>query len=104
MLQRASHPEFLGVCFDLAHVFASGYDLRGYSGYKKVLGEFDRIVGVGKIGAFHLNDSQTELGARNDRHACVPMVLEIPEREEKSRENLDLLRKLQVTPCRGVTR
>ena len=36
-----------------------------------VLAEFDRIIGLGKLKALHINDSQNEVGARKDRHACI---------------------------------
>ena len=59
----------IGVCMDTCHVFAAGYDIRTAVGWKKVLAEFDRIVGLDALLAFHLNDSMHELGSRKDRHA-----------------------------------
>lgn len=117
ILEGVSKSEKLGVCLDTGHLFMAGYDIRGYKGWESVLNEFDKIIGIEKIGAIHLNDSKTGLGSRSDRHACIgegklgfqvfqallkderfresPKILEIPERETKSKSNLELLRKLQ---------
>lgn len=59
----------VGVCMDTCHVFAAGYDIRTPAGWEKVLAEFDRIVGLDALMAFHLNDSLHDLGSRKDRHA-----------------------------------
>jgi len=117
ILEKVQKPELLGVCLDTGHLFMAGYDIRGYKGWESVLNEFNKIIGVGKIGTIHLNDSKTGLGSKSDRHACigegklglqvfhailkdqrfrdVPKVLEIPERDTRSKDNLELLRNLQ---------
>lgn len=59
----------LGVCIDTCHIFAAGYDIRTAEGWEKTLDEFDRIVGLANLKAFHLNDSLKDLGSRVDRHA-----------------------------------
>lgn len=122
ILEEVKNPGLFGVCFDTAHVFAAGYDIRGYEGYETVLGEFDSIIGLKKIKTIHVNDSRTKLGSRSDRHACIgegelgletfhavirdarflniPKVLEIPERDKRSEDNLELLRKLRLIPGR----
>ena len=108
----------IGVCFDTQHAFAAGYDLRTEEGYGKVWEEFDRLVGVKWVRAFHLNDSKKELGTRVDRHEeigkghigkiafkCLmqdkrlektPMSLDTPQSPDchEDKENLDLLRSL----------
>lgn len=71
LLQRLKSPERFGVCFDTCHVFAAGYDLCSPSAYRKTMREFDRLVGVSEIKAFHLNDSKRPLGSRVDRHAHI---------------------------------
>ena len=71
ILSATQSPDRLGVCFDTCHVFAAGYRLATQSGYRATMREFDRIVGVGQIRAFHLNDSLRELGSRVDRHAHI---------------------------------
>jgi deoxyribonuclease-4 len=58
----------LGVCVDTQHAFASGYDLRTRAGYDAMWDEFDRVVGLSRVRAFHLNDSKKPLGSRVDRH------------------------------------
>lgn len=56
----------LGVCMDTCHVWDAGYDIaRDLDG---VLAEFDKIVGLSRLRAVHLNDSMNDLGARKDRH------------------------------------
>ena len=60
------HPEKLRVCFDTCHVSDSGYDL--VHDYEGVMAEFDRILGIDQIAAFHINDSKNEPGAHKDRH------------------------------------
>lgn len=61
----------IGVCIDTCHVFAAGYDIRTTEGWEKTLKEFDEIIGLSHLFAFHLNDSQKDLGARVDRHASI---------------------------------
>ncbi len=61
----------IGVCIDTCHIFAAGYDIRTAEGWEKTLKEFDEAIGLPHLFAFHLNDSQKDLGARVDRHACI---------------------------------
>jgi deoxyribonuclease-4 len=63
--------ERVGVCFDTAHAFASGYDLRDEAGVARVMKEFDRIVGLDKLELSHCNDSKVGLGERRDRHEHI---------------------------------
>ena len=56
---------------DTAHVLAAGYDLRSPDGYVSVMEELGRVVGIGRVGCFHLNDSKTGLGSRVDRHEHI---------------------------------
>lgn len=58
----------IGVCIDTCHIFAAGYDIRTSSAWEATLQEFDRIIGLPYLKAFHLNDSLKELGSRVDRH------------------------------------
>lgn len=58
----------LGVCFDTAHAFASGYDLRDESAVKKTFDKFDKIIGIERLGLIHCNDSMAGLGSHIDRH------------------------------------
>ncbi|MCH5264296.1 MAG: deoxyribonuclease IV [Lachnospiraceae bacterium] len=60
------YPEKLRVCFDTCHVHDAGYDI--VHDYDSVMAEFDRIIGLNQIAAFHINDSKNEQGAHKDRH------------------------------------
>ena len=59
----------LSVCFDTCHVWDAGYDL--VNDYEHVLAEFDRIVGLERIGVLHINDSKNPCGAHKDRHENI---------------------------------
>jgi deoxyribonuclease-4 len=111
-------PERIGICLDTCHCFAAGYDFRTPGAYEKTLGEFDRLIGLHQIRAFHLNDSKRELGSRRDRHEHigkgflgleafrlllhderfeeVPMVIETPKGKglDEDRMNLEVVRSL----------
>ena len=59
------------VCVDTAHIFAAGYNIRDLKEYKKVVKEFDNIIGLKRLKCFHMNDSKKELGSRVDRHEHI---------------------------------
>ena len=59
----------VGVCLDSCHIFDGGYDI--VNDLDGVLAEFDRIVGIDKLCALHLNDSKNVFGSHKDRHACL---------------------------------
>jgi deoxyribonuclease IV len=110
----------LGVCIDSCHVFAAGYPLAAPEDYRDTLAQFDAIVGLEWVRAFHLNDSKREFGSRVDRHehigkgqlgreafrnilndprfAAIPMYLETPKGTVNGRSldamNLATLRRL----------
>jgi len=69
ILDRAALGARMGVCLDTCHVWDAGYDVAG--GLDGVLREFDRVVGLDRLRAIHLNDSRNPLGARKDRHARI---------------------------------
>jgi deoxyribonuclease-4 len=71
ILDLAKHPERLGVCLDTCHVFAAGYAMSNERAYRATMAEFDRIIGLEKLRAFHLNDSAKAFGSRVDRHAHI---------------------------------
>lgn len=58
----------IGVCIDTCHIFVAGYDIRTPEACKQTLHEFDQVVGLKHLYAFHINDSTKDLGARVDRH------------------------------------
>lgn len=61
--------EKMGVCLDTCHVFDSGYDIK--DNLEDVLEEFDKIIGIHKLKAIHLNDSKNFLGCHKDRHEKI---------------------------------
>ena len=69
VIDRCKLPEKLGVCLDTCHVHDAGYDI--VSQFEDVLAEFDRVLGLSRLRAIHLNDSKNPLGARKDRHECI---------------------------------
>lgn len=71
ILELVKERERVGVCFDTCHAFAAGYDLRTADQYRDAMQQFDDIVGLSRIKAFHLNDSKKGLGSRVDRHEHI---------------------------------
>lgn len=63
------NPDRVGVCLDTAHLLAAGYDI--VEDYDGVMRRLDRIIGLGKVHLFHLNDSRMPLGSRIDRHEHI---------------------------------
>jgi deoxyribonuclease-4 len=116
ILELVAEPNRLGVCLDTCHVFAAGYALAPEAEYRATLRAFDRVVGLKRLRAFHLNDSLKPQGSRVDRHAHIgqghlglepfrllvndprfrnrPMVLETPKENDMDAVNLKTLRGL----------
>ena len=69
ILDRVALSEKMGVCLDTCHVWDGGYDIVNH--LDEMLTEFDRVIGLSKLKAIHLNDSQNPLGAHKDRHARI---------------------------------
>lgn len=104
----------VGVCIDTCHIFAAGYDIRTDAAWQSTLNEFDRVVGLKHLYAFHVNDSAKDLGSRVDRHAdlgegkigidsfkflmkcpqtrSIPKYLETPNGPEKWAKEIRMLR------------
>jgi len=61
----------LGVCFDTAHAFASGYDLRDKKLVKKTFDDFDKIIGLERLKLIHGNDSMVDFDSKKDRHENI---------------------------------
>lgn len=102
----------LGVCLDTCHIWDAGYDIK--SDLDGVIGEFDRIIGLGRLRAIHLNDSKNPLGSRKDRHekigeGCIgfealsavtnhpalrdlPFILETPNEPNGYKREIEMLR------------
>ncbi|MFN4111825.1 MAG: deoxyribonuclease IV, partial [Ignavibacteria bacterium] len=106
----------LAVCVDTCHIFAAGYDFRTEKDYLKTFEEFDDIIGLKFLKAFHMNDSKKGLGERIDRHehigkgkiglvgfsfimndkrfANIPKILETP-KGENMREDVVNMKRLK---------
>lgn len=102
----------IGVCLDTCHLFGAGYNITTKESFKKVMDEFDQVVGIEYLKGVHLNDSKEPLGSRRDRHQSIgkgligleafayimnspifnniPMILETPD-PSKYKEEIDLL-------------
>jgi deoxyribonuclease-4 len=116
IMEHSKNPDRIKVCIDTCHLFAAGYDISTEAGYQKTISEFDRIIGLKRLVAIHLNDSKKPLGSRVDRHenigqgaigekafgfvvrdkrfAKIPKLLETPKENDMDRVNLGLLRQL----------
>ena len=69
ILDKVHLNEKMGVCLDTCHVFDGGYDI--VNDLDGVLEEFDKIIGLDRLHAIHMNDSLNVLGSHKDRHACI---------------------------------
>ena len=69
ILDRVTLSEKMGVCLDTCHVHDAGYDIVNH--LDEVLTEFDKVVGLSRLKAVHLNDSMNPLGSRKDRHEKI---------------------------------
>ncbi len=69
IINRVELSDHVGVCLDTCHVWDGGYDVA--DNLDGVLEEFDRVVGLNRLKAIHVNDSLNPLGARKDRHARI---------------------------------
>ncbi len=71
ILERVEQPNRVGVCLDTCHVFAAGYDIGSPAGYRRTMRDLDACLGLWRLKAIHLNDSQKGLGSRVDRHTHI---------------------------------
>lgn len=69
ILDQVKLSEKMGVCLDTCHVHDAGYDIVNH--LDEVLTEFDKVVGLSRLKAVHLNDSMNPLGSRKDRHEKI---------------------------------
>jgi deoxyribonuclease IV len=114
-------PNRMAVCVDTCHIFAAGYDIRTEEGYEKTFKEFDSIIGLNRLAAFHCNDSKKGFGSHVDRHEHIgkgmigvggfsflmndkrflniPKILETPKSEDlhEDVENMKVLKELIKT-------
>ena len=111
----ATGDDTVGVCLDTCHVYDGGYDI--VNDLDGVLREFDRVIGLNRLKALHLNDSKNPFASHKDRHECIgkgslgletfraivnhpalrdkPMILETPNELPGYREEIALLRSLK---------
>ena len=114
IIDRVERPDRIGVCLDTCHVFDGGYDIT--DDLDDVLDRFDRIVGLERLRAIHLNDGKNPLGSRKDRHEkigegnigleaiarvinhpalrALPFYLETPNELDGYQREIELLRSL----------
>jgi deoxyribonuclease-4 len=71
VIDGVSDAHDLGVCFDTAHAFAAGYDLRSLPSINRVIEAIDNVLSWNRIKLVHLNDSKGELGSGVDRHEHI---------------------------------
>jgi deoxyribonuclease-4 len=71
IIKNVREPDRLCVCLDTAHVFAAGYDIGSEKAVRQTFREFDRVVGLDRLVAIHVNDSKTPRGSRVDRHEHI---------------------------------
>ncbi len=69
ILDKVRLSEKMGVCLDTCHIFDGGYDI--VNDLDGVLEEFDKVIGLERLHAIHLNDSLNVKGSHKDRHACI---------------------------------
>ena len=69
ILDAVELSEKMGVCLDTCHVYDGGYDIVNH--LDDVLGEFDRVIGLKRLKAIHLNDSKNPMGSHKDRHEKI---------------------------------
>lgn len=69
IIEGVDHDEALGVCLDTCHVWDAGYDIA--CDLDGILDEFDRVVGLDRLRALHLNDSKNPRGSHKDRHEKI---------------------------------
>ncbi len=69
IIDRVERNDKIGVCLDTCHVFDAGYDI--VNNLDGVLEEFDRVIGLERLKAIHLNDSMNPIGNHKDRHQKI---------------------------------
>lgn len=69
IIDKVELQDKLGVCLDTCHIFDGGYDI--VNNLDGVIDEFDRVIGLDRLKAIHLNDSLNYLGCHKDRHAKI---------------------------------
>lgn len=68
IIDNVKYSDKIMICFDTCHMNDQGFDI---SKFDDILDEFDRVIGLSKLGCIHINDSKNELGIKKDRHANI---------------------------------
>lgn len=68
IIDKIKHQDKIGVCIDTCHLNDAGYDM---SKFDIVLDNFDKVIGINKIGCIHVNDSKNEISSHKDRHENI---------------------------------
>ncbi|MFX1572251.1 MAG: deoxyribonuclease IV [Promethearchaeota archaeon] len=71
IIEKIQKKNRIGICFDTAHSFAAGYDFTTKKLYNEMWDEFDDVIGLKYLFAFHLNDTDKDCGSRVDRHTHI---------------------------------
>ena len=69
IIDRTELDSHLGVCLDTCHISDGGYDI--VDDLDGVLAEFDRVIGLDRLKALHINDSKNPFASHKDRHECI---------------------------------
>ena len=69
IIERVDLSEHVGVCLDTCHIWDGGYDIVG--SLDSVLEDFDRVIGLDRLKAIHLNDSKNPIASHKDRHEVI---------------------------------
>ena len=115
ILDKVKDKEKTGVCFDTAHAYGAGYDLKNE--YEKIFKKFDSVIGLEKLLCFHANDSMVPLGSKKDRHQHLgqgeigieffrklindkrfkdtPVIMETPDENDMDIKNIKLMKSLR---------
>lgn len=112
IIDRVNLKDKMGVCFDTCHVYCAGYDI--VNDLDSVMTEFDKVIGLDRLKAIHLNDTQNDFNTNKDRHAKIgegfigneaiirfinhetirnlPILLETPNELDGYRKEIEFLR------------
>ncbi len=114
IIEKARFSDYIGVCLDTCHIYDGGYDIVG--DLDGVVAEFDRVIGLDRLCAIHLNDSKNPFESHKDRHEVIgggslgletmkkvinhpklrglPFYLETPNELEGYKKEIELLKSL----------
>ena len=71
IIDMVENRDRFGICLDTCHTYASGYDIKSESSYRKTMKAFDEIIGLDRLRIIHFNDTKKDLSSRVDRHEHI---------------------------------